>query len=128
GMRDGAEQRAHGSRDIRETAIHVFDLERLRSMGIAIAVNQAVETLRKNGLEKFWIHLDADVLDDAIMPAVDYRLAGGLSWDELSVALKVLIASGQAVGINIGIFNPRLDEDGSIARRFVESLVAGLMA
>jgi arginase len=62
------------------------------------------------------------------MPAVDYRLAGGLSWDELSTALKVLMASSQAVGINVGIFNPRLDEDGSITRRFVESLVAGLVA
>jgi arginase len=36
------------------------------------------------------------------------------------------MASGQAVGINIGIFNPRLDADGSIARELVSSLIAGL--
>jgi arginase len=128
GMRDGAQQKVYGSRDIRETAIHVFDLDRVRSAGIAVVANQAVEILRNNQLERFWIHLDADVLDDAMMPAVDYRLAGGLSWDELSAALKILMASGQAVGINVGIFNPCLDEDGSIARRFVESLVGGLIA
>lgn len=127
GMRDGEQQREYGSRDIRETAIHAFNLERVRSMGIGAAANQAIKTLRKNQLEKFWIHLDADVLDDAIMPAVDYRLADGFSWDELSTALRVLMVSGQAIGINVGIFNPRLDEDGSIARRFVESLVAGLV-
>jgi arginase len=63
-------------RNIRETAIRIFDLERLRSTGIAAAASQAVEILRKHQLGKFWIHLDADVLDDAIMPAVGYRLAG----------------------------------------------------
>jgi arginase len=126
GYRDGEQQREYGSQDIRATAIHAFDLERVRSIGVVAAANQAVEILRKNELERFWIHLDADVLDDAVMPAVDYRLAGGLSWDELSSALKVLMESGQAAGINIGIFNPRLDADGSIARQFAASLIAGL--
>lgn len=126
GYRDAEQQGEYGSQDVRATGIHTFDLERVRSAGIASAANQAVEILRNNQLEKFWIHLDADVLNDAIMPAVDYRLPGGLSWDELSLALKVLMASGQAVGINIGIFNPRLDADGAIARRFTASLIAGL--
>ena len=67
-----------------------------------------------------------DVLDDAIMPAVDYRLAGGLTWDELSAVLKILRQSDQAVGINVGIFNPRLDSDGSIAQRFAATLIEGL--
>jgi arginase len=61
------------------------------------------------------------------MPAVDYRLPGGLSWDELSVVLRVLMATGQAVGVNVGIFNPALDKDGSIARGLVSCLVAGLL-
>jgi arginase len=60
------------------------------------------------------------------MPAVDYRLADGLQWDELSAVLKVLMVSGRAVGINIGIFNPRLAADGSIARGLVSTLIAGL--
>ena len=61
-----------------------------------------------------------------MMPAVEYRLAGGLSWDELSATLRVLMATGQAVGVNIGIFNPAMDADGSIARGLVSCLVAGL--
>jgi arginase len=128
GYRDADEQREHGSQDIRATAIHAFDLERVRVMGAAAAAQQAVEILRRNQVDTFWIHLDADVLDDALMPAVDYRLAGGLSWDELSAALRVLIASGTAAGINIGIFNPRHDPDGSIARHFVACIVSGLNA
>lgn len=126
GYRDQDEQRAHGSQDIRETGIHTFDLAQVRALGSATAVQQALERLQKNRLDGFWIHLDADVLDDGIMPAVDYRLPGGLQWDELSAVLRTLIASGQAVGITLTIFNPRLDPEGSIAYTFTRSIVAGL--
>ena len=34
----------------------------------------------RDELDGFFIHVDADCLDDAIMPAVDYRLPGGLAW------------------------------------------------
>ena len=65
------------------------------------------------------------MLDDAVMPAVDYRMPGGLSWDELEAVLRAGGGSG-AVGINVTIFNPKLDADGSIAGAFVETLARGL--
>lgn len=33
------------------------------------------------------------------MPAVDYRLPGGLSWKELTTVLKAAAASGKLLGI-----------------------------
>jgi arginase len=126
GFRDAEESRKYGSQDIRETRIHAFDLDEVRELGAAVAAGQAAEILRRNGVEGFWIHVDADVLDDAVMPAVEYHLPGGLSWDELSATLRALMATGQAVGVNVGIFNPAMDADGSIARRLVSCLVAGL--
>jgi arginase len=61
------------------------------------------------------------------MPAVDYRLdGGGLGFSDLSELLKIILGSGCAVGMNITIFNHFLDVDGSIASRFVSSIVAGL--
>jgi arginase len=50
----------------------------------------------------------------------------GLSWDELAAVLRAGVSSGRAVGINITIFNPKLDGDGSIGRAFVEALARGL--
>jgi arginase len=126
GYRDAEQQNEFGSQDVRETVIHAFDLEEVRELGITAAAEKGIMQLRRNSLQGVWVHLDADVLNDDIMPAVDYRLADGLQWDELSAVLKVLMASGQAVGINIGIFNPRFDADGSIARGLVSSLIAGL--
>jgi arginase len=126
GFRDAEESREYGSQDIRETAIHALELHEVRALGAAAAAEQAVGILRRNDVEGFWIHVDADVLDDAVMPAVEYHLAGGLSWDELSATLRILMATGQAVGMNVGIFNPAMDADGSIARGLVSCLVAGL--
>ena len=60
------------------------------------------------------------------MPAVDYRLPGGLSAAELSVILRTLVDSGKAVGLEITVFNPALDPNGLIARRFVRSIADGL--
>ena len=128
GYRDAEQSASYGSQDLRDTHMHAFDLPNVRKFGtITAAASHTVDILANNELEGFWIHLDADVLDDLIMPAVDYRLGGGgLSFTELSELLKALLSSGRAVGMSITIFNPRLDLDGSIAQRFVSSLVQGL--
>ncbi|MHC1754155.1 MAG: arginase family protein [Methanosarcina sp.] len=127
GYRDTEEQKEYASQDIRETSINAFSLEQVRALGSVTAAQKAIERLQKSQLNGFWIHLDADVLDNAIMPAVDYPLpGGGLQWDELSALLRALMASGQAEGITITIFNPTLDPDGSIASKFTQSIIAGL--
>ena len=98
-----------------------------RSLGVESAAARAIECLTKPELDGFWVHLDADVLDDAIMPAVDYRMPDGLSWDELMAILRACIATGQIVGINVTILNPKLDKDGAIVCKLVGALVRGLV-
>jgi arginase len=44
------------------------------------------------------VHLDVDVLGDEIMPAVDYRHPGGLSWDEAADLLAGLLATEWPAG------------------------------
>src|SRR5262249_15554950 len=117
----------HGSQRVEDTGIELLDLATVRSLGVESAAARAVECLTKPELDGFWVHLDADVLDDAIMPAVDYRMPDGLSWDELMAILRACIATGQIVGINVTILNPKLDKDGAIACKFVGALVRGLV-
>jgi arginase len=129
GYRDAEQAASYGSQDVRDTNMHIFDLPSVRKFDtIAPAASQAVDILANNELlDGFWIHLDVDVLDDSIMPAVDYRLGGGgLSFSELSELLRILVGSDRAVGMDITIFNPLLDFDGLITRRFVSSLIQGL--
>ena len=69
---------------------------------------------------------DVDVLDDRIMPAVDYRMKEGLSWEELSLVLDAALATGKALGMTLTIYNPNLDPSRSIARTLVARLVDAL--
>jgi arginase len=126
GYRDGDQAASYGSQDVYETNMHVFDLEKVHTLGIIHAASLAIEKLMNDDLAGFWIHLDVDVLDDEIMPAVDYRLDGGLSFSDLNELLKIILGSKCAVGMDITILNPLLDVDGSITHRFVSSIVAGL--
>ncbi|WP_447728952.1 arginase family protein [Sphingomonas koreensis] len=77
-------------------------------------------------MEGLFIHLDADCLDDDIMSAVDFRVLGGLSWDELAAVLRVALASDKAVGLEIIIYNLRLDKDG-VARRGLTNILAAAL-
>ncbi|MGY3148317.1 arginase [Bradyrhizobium sp. USDA 3397] len=125
GYRDHQDQAEYGSQPLPEE-LKVLDLPAVRARGIEAAAREAVDHLTRAELDGFFIHLDADCLDDAIMPAVDFRVPGGLSWDELSTVLRVGLASGKAVGLEITIYNPGLDEDGSAGRGLADVLAATL--
>jgi arginase len=127
GQRDGEEAAAYGSQPL-PPSIRAFDLAQVRATGVEVAVRAAVEALTvPAGRAGYWIHLDVDVLDDGLMPAVDYRMPGGLSWMELGVILHTALHSGQAVGLQVTIFNPRLDEGGGLARTLVDTLVGAFV-
>lgn len=127
GFRDSAQSASAGMQP-RPPALHAIDLDGVRAVGAAAAARQAVDRLGAGGSAGYWVHLDVDVLDDEIMPAVDYRLPGGLSWPELESVLRTALADERAVGLDITIFNPRLDPEGRIAARLAECLRRGLSA
>jgi arginase len=127
GNRDTEQAKSYGCQDVSETDINVFDFDTIQEVGPTKAASDAIKKLVERGIQGFWIHLDVDVLNNKDMPAVDYRLpAGGLAYDDVSQLLQILVRSGKAVGMDITIFNPKLDSDGSIAYRLVSSLVDGL--
>lgn len=122
GYRDHADQREYGSQPL-PADLKAIDLPRIREVGIEAAVREAVQHLGRPELDGFFIHVDADCLDDALMPAVDFRVPGGLSTDELATVLREALASGRAAGIEIAIYNPLLDGDGSAGRRLTDVLI-----
>ena len=127
GYRDSSQSTQYGCQDIKKTTmINAVELVDVKKLGLKNTASLGIQTLLKNELLGFWIHLDADVLDESIMPAVDYRLPDGITFPELSNLLKLLLLSKKAVGISVTIFNPTLDKDGSITRNFVSSIVEGL--
>jgi arginase len=127
GFRDSAESAEAGMQPL-PPQLHAIDLDGVRAVGAASAARHAVGRLTGGKSAGYWVHLDVDVLDDAIMPAVDYRIPGGLTWTELESVLRTALAGDRAVGLDVTIFNPRLDPDGRIAAIFTECLRRGLSA
>ncbi len=103
-----------------------IDLPELARLGIDETVARALERLSRDELDGFWVHLDVDVLDDRIMPAVDYRSPGGLSWDDLVSLLRAAFSCGRALGAEVTIFNPSLDPHHSVRRALVAVLTRAL--
>ena len=126
GFRDEDQARKEGSQDLKASSILSYDLAKVNGMGVGPAAEEAAAYLVRRPIEGFWIHVDADVLDDEEMPAVDHRLPGGLRSSELSSILQVLISTGKVVGLTVTIFNPTMDPNGKISRMLVECIASGL--
>lgn len=123
GFRDAESAAAYGSPDVRQTAMHVFDLTEVRRLGPGEAARQGLSAMLASGVKGFWIHLDADVLNDDVMPAVDYRMPDGLWSEELTEALAVILASPLAVGMEVTIYNPTFDDqERSSARALAQAV------
>jgi arginase len=99
----------------------LFDIQALRRLGAAKVGNDAAKQFEEKST-RFWLHLDLDVLDQDVMPAVDYRMPGGLSWGEVAQLVRPLIRSPALVGLDITIFNPTLDTNGYYAGQIVKFL------
>lgn len=99
-----------------------LDVKETHALGPA-GVDQALARLTNSRLDGFWIHFDVDVLDDEIMPAVDYRMKDGLSYAELKRLLGAAFATGKVKGMTLTIYNPNLDPQRSIARHLVAALI-----
>lgn len=128
GFRDMEEAEHLKMPPLSETKLTTFNLYQIREKGIEKAVAESLRKFQENNLDGFWIHIDADVLNDEIMPAVDSRQPDGLSYEEFSRTLNLLLSTGDAVGMHVGIFDPEMDETGNIAARFTDAIVKGLTA
>ncbi|MGI0019234.1 MAG: arginase family protein [Nitrososphaera sp.] len=125
GYRDAEESKMYGSQDVRQAGIMPFDLPAMRGRGIRPCAAEGIKRLQANGVAGYWIHLDVDVLDDSVMPAVDYRMPGGLSFAELAELLQSLLRTDLAVGMDVTVFNPSLDKGGSMAKSLASATAAG---
>ena len=79
----------------------------LAATGCAVAAAGAVQLLPA----PWWLHVDLDVLATTSLAAVDYRQAGGLTWDQLSQITSTALAADGCAGWSLCIYNPDLDPD-----------------
>jgi arginase len=117
GCRDAADRERRGCQPL-PAGMLVVDRDQVRRLGAAEAAQAAVTFLTREGgpEDGFWIHLDADVFDETIMRAVDDPRPGCLAWDDVAKAVRTAVGSGRATGLQVAIYNPDIDGDGSNGR------------
>ncbi len=75
----------------------------------------------------FYVHFDADVLDPADAPAMNYLAHGGPSLDMVQRVLRRLAASGQVRAVSLSSWSPAMDGNGR-SRNVVMGLLRELLA
>ncbi|MFE4020820.1 arginase family protein [Streptomyces sp. NPDC059101] len=109
GVRDADEDQA----ELARLGISCTNVGEIRRHGPETVARNALRHLQNSPLDGFWIHLDADVLDPAVMPAVDSPDPDGLFTEELRSLLAPLAASPRCVGVTVAIYDPDRDPDSS---------------
>jgi arginase len=124
GYRDLAEAASYGSRlpaDLGPHFTHI-DADSIRRLTPAYVGQQVVKHLEA-GTSRFWLHLDFDILDQAIFPDDDYYLLpNGLTRDELVHLLRPIATSPGLIGVDIACYNPEKDKQGLFAQQIIQHL------
>ncbi|HSK78147.1 MAG TPA: arginase family protein [Thermoanaerobaculia bacterium] len=122
GRRDQADGPWYGEDALRASPILDLPHDVVREHGPEGTARAALERLTRPGVGGFWIHLDADVIDPAVLPAVDSPEPGGLGLDELAELLTQLVRHPGALGLELTIYDPALDPDRTSAARLAALL------
>ncbi|MBF4465287.1 arginase family protein [Flavobacterium sp. LC2016-12] len=110
--------------EIRNSSATYLSLAMLRKQGIKNCVNSFLLEIQSKNLDGFWLHIDVDVLNDAVMPCVDSRTTDGLTYEEFNELNSYLFQSEKLSGLEITILDPDLDTSGQYTREFVANISA----
>jgi len=108
--------------DLPLTEITRLIVQDVLKMGIGAAADAALARMALRGLDRAWMHVDLDVLDQAVMPAVDSPGSPGLGFVQLSELLGRLLGSGRFCGVTVAIYDPEKDPRGQYAHEIVKAL------
>ncbi|NUT18573.1 MAG: arginase family protein [Hamadaea sp.] len=110
---------------VEDSAIVCFTAQQMLAHGIATTVARTIERFDERRLDRIWLHLDVDILDAAVMPAVDSPGSPGLDFAQLTELLAGLAADDRVIGADVGIYDPEMDPDRLYSGPIAEALGTG---
>lgn len=104
-----------------------IDAADIQLKGAAKAAHEALVQVHADARE-FVLHLDADVIAQEDLPAVNVPGNGGLRLDDVRTAFIEFAKHKNLLGLDVAQYNPDKDPDGSGAGKLVELVVEALAA
>lgn len=102
--------------------ITVFAVQQVLAHGIETNWAAIERLLAERGLDRVWMHIDVDVLDQEVMPAVDSPGSPGFNYEQLTELARLALESERIIGAEITIYDPDLDPDRRYASELVDLL------
>ena len=125
GRRD-ADQPWYGHAALAASGILDLPDPSLTDSAIDTTADAVLDRVARSELGGFFILVDCDVIDPAVVPAVGSPEPGGPSISELSTFLRPLVAHPKARGLALTLYDPSLDPDRTSGKRLVTLLASAL--
>jgi arginase len=122
GRRDELDEPVYDEEALRASGALDLTHAIVRGQGPYATARAALERVTRRDAGGVWIHVDADVLDPGVIPAVDSPEPNGLMLDELADLLTPLVRHPRALGLELTIYDPLLDPDRTSAARLTSLL------
>jgi len=103
------------------SAAKLYTAQQVKSSGVADVAEEAARHL-DNRSDWIACHLDVDVVDPTLIPAVNYPTPGGLTADEAAMVVRAALRTGKLKVLEIAAYNPSKDRRGRSAERVVALL------
>lgn len=107
--------------EVRQTIGPTLPASSIKNEGAEKVASEVLAIMK--GVDGYWLHLDVDILDPNVMPAVDSPSPGGLEPKQLIELLGHL--APRAIGAELTIFDPELDPTGTYARLVAQIVLEG---
>jgi arginase len=114
------------SGDMDRTGITQLVVRSVLADGIDSTARQVLTRLESRSLNKVWLHVDFDVLDQTVMPAVDSPGSPGLDFEQLGKLIAALCRSGRIVGADFTIYDPEKDPHARYSESLVDCIARGI--
>lgn len=104
------------------TQITQFTIQCVTRDGLDQTIRRIRSHLEYHRLSRVWLHVDFDVLDQTVLPAVDSPGSPGFDYGQLASLIGQLCASGCIAGADFTIYDPERDPAARYARPLVDCL------
>lgn len=108
--------------DFLPSTISRIDIHEALALGASEVVRRALDHFNRQLLNRVWVHIDLDVLDEGVMPAVDSPGSPGFDFEYLADLIRGLMSDRAVIGLNLTIYDPEKDPTGMHASRIAQAI------